>query len=474
MLKINTLHNIDIESLMSSYLKKNEYVPEKVRKVVKYLYENDVGFILSRNKKAESCKDARSKRNRLGHVGITLFEELKSFVGKIILKSGKEYIIAIHCRAHVDISYEKVSKALDTDGKLVRLEDEELNKIFGLEYATVNPILLSCEKIQQIFDTGIFESIVKIPGTMMTNAGDKTWAIEFDPKVLIKVIPNVLIADISGDKKSLLRHENLNIVNPKSIGIITGNGPDSGIALHQILNDYIINFKGKHHFSGDISLPKVHMLSLPEMGLSMELKYRETATWNALSVACKQLCKKDIKILAVACNTCQYFGPEIKKICDVFDVEFISMSETVMKYVIKNIKNEENGIKDFAIIGIDTVAGLGEFSAFRDLAKFNPISVDQKIIKEIHEIGYQVKQQNNTSGFQKLEQIFDKRINTKNFIVALTELSIIIRNNKKSTTKKGKVIVDTLDLYGKEIAKASLSFRPYGQKNEEEMEKKST
>jgi len=455
MLKINTLHRIDTECLISSHLKKNEYVPEKVCKVVKFLYDNNVGFILSRNKKAESCKDARSKRNRLGHVGITLFEELKSFVGKIIPESGKEYIVAIHCRAHVEISFEKVLNTLDTDGKLVRLENEELNKIFGLEYATVNPILLSCEKIPQIFDTGTLESIVKIPGTMMTNAGDKTWAIEFDPKVLIKAIPNAVIADISGDKKSLLSHENVNIVNPKSIGIITGNGPDSGIALIQIINDYIINLKGKQHFSGDISLPIVHMLSLPEMGLSMELKYRETATWNALSAACKQLCKNDIKILAIACNTCQYFGPKIQEICDNFGVEFISMPKAVIEY----IENEENNMKDFAIIGIDTVAGLGDFSAFRDLSKYNPISVDQKVIKEIHEIGYQVKQQNNKSGFQKLEQIFDKRINAKNFIIALTELSIIIRNSKKSTTKKRKGILDTLDLYGKEIAKASLGLR---------------
>lgn len=69
------------ESLLKSG---EDEIPKNVLTIIQFCCKNNLGFILSRNIKVFSCKDARSNRVRLGHIGIPLFDELKSivFVGK--------------------------------------------------------------------------------------------------------------------------------------------------------------------------------------------------------------------------------------------------------------------------------------------------------------------------------------------------------------------------------------------------------
>lgn len=73
----------------------------------------------------------------------------------------------------------------------------------------------------------------------------KIWGIEFDPKELIKHINNKFIGEISILDRELQTQDLPNSTNPKSIGIITGNGPDSGMALWRgiiiIYSKYLVN-----------------------------------------------------------------------------------------------------------------------------------------------------------------------------------------------------------------------------------------
>ncbi len=55
-------------------------VPPIVLSLARLLSERGVWYRLSRNLPAESCRDAAQKRDRLGHVEIELWEELKSFL----------------------------------------------------------------------------------------------------------------------------------------------------------------------------------------------------------------------------------------------------------------------------------------------------------------------------------------------------------------------------------------------------------
>ena len=168
----------------------------------------------------------------------------------------------------------------------------------------------------------------------MTNAGSHTWGLEFDAKDLVKSIKSHRTGKISLPNIELNDFELPQRLNPKSIGIITGNGPDSGIALWESINRNIVEILGPH-FIGDISLPRVQVISVPAMGLSMELDQREEVTWEALSEAVIQLKNQNVELLALACHTTHYYSQKIKEIFQSNEQEFISMSDLVCDYVEK-------------------------------------------------------------------------------------------------------------------------------------------
>ena len=62
-----------------------------------------------------------------------------------------------------------------------------------MEYGIVNPFALDMHflssELIQIFDRSLMEER-QAPYTMMTNAGDLTWAVEFKPEELINAIDN--------------------------------------------------------------------------------------------------------------------------------------------------------------------------------------------------------------------------------------------------------------------------------------------
>jgi len=61
-----------------------------------------VWHLVSKNKFAANggCADAATKRNRLGHTGIPVFDELKSHVGAYTDEQGTRRYVVAHCRGH--------------------------------------------------------------------------------------------------------------------------------------------------------------------------------------------------------------------------------------------------------------------------------------------------------------------------------------------------------------------------------------
>lgn len=287
----------------------SDICPENVKAIIQYCVENKIGYLLSKNQYAGTCRDARSKRYRLGHVGIPLYDELKSIVGVTVDKNGSDFFIAMHCRGHMEIDFKAVQSVLGLENEIQILSEELLDQKYGLEFGIVNPISLcvnSLGSLLQIFDCGLLTPISKYPGTMMTNAGNHYFGIEFDIAQVIKSIPQHKIASIAIQDRELLTHDLPNCTNPKSIGIITGNGPDSGMTLWRGINNSIANILGEH-FLGDMSLPEVYIASIPAMGLSMELDKRESATQSVLLEAVESLKLQKVNLLALACHTTHYF-----------------------------------------------------------------------------------------------------------------------------------------------------------------------
>lgn len=428
-------------------------IPKNVLAVVQFCCKNNVGFILSRNVKVLSCKDARSNRVRLGHIGIPLFDELKSivFVGKGDL--GEEIIIAAHCRGNMNISTKGLMNLCKLQESPVILPEEELKSRFGMQFGIVNPILLDINsngKIINIFDLSLTKTVAQCPGTMMTNAGDHTWGIEFDPILLISSIHNKIIDSIAEDDKELEYYELPQSTNPKSIGIITGNGPDSGIALWNRINNHFVELLGDH-FLGDISLPKVTVISLPAMGLSMELDKRNESTWEALSEGIRKMQENNVDLLALACHTTYYYTTKIRDMFEHNGRKFVSMPEITIEYI------KRAALSDLAIIGISYVANLQEYSAYSQLKSLNIETISEATLSKFHAIGYDVKKMKNLYPvFQKFTNLLHTDIISSNIVIALTELSILVEGQKKRYNRKN--IIDPLDIYAKEIAKLSLSL----------------
>lgn len=120
---------------------------------------------------------------------------------------------------------------------------------------------------------------------MMTNLGHHEWAVEFEPSSMIEALkreaPEVMVAEITGD---IGRDHKLPV-----IGIITGNGPESGMALWRHINGKVFEtLDADKRMVGDLSFPRVLVHSLPDMGLSMELALRENAVWREIEKAVRE------------------------------------------------------------------------------------------------------------------------------------------------------------------------------------------
>jgi aspartate/glutamate racemase len=187
------------------------------------------------------------------------------------------------------------------------------------------------------------------------------------------------------------------------------------------------------------------------MGLSMELDKRDSETWDTVSEAIKKLQYSDVEILCLACHTTLYYTERIRKLFERHGKRFVSMAETTIDYL------ERNHIEDIAIVGVNFVADMQKYSAYKELLKLNVEPISDEILEDFHRLGYEVKKQvNSNKTYQGFINLL-KKISSKNVIIALTELSILYEKQRKSSSIKN--IIDPLDIYAREIVRQSLSLK---------------
>lgn len=427
-------------------------LPEEVKKVIDFFDSHNLWFQLSRNKEklelnrtveALGCISAAHVRNRLGHIGIPLEHELKSFLGRFTDSEGTEQFIVLHCRGNQELDFDKINRILKTTSGVRKLTDKELLRLlFSTSYGLVNPFSLDGKNSEipliQMFDESLEINNIS-PYTMMTNAGDLTWGIEFKPSQVIPAIQNSRIEDIVTN--STLRQIKSGKEKVK-IGIITGNAPESGILLWQQINQ-MIREKLNGNFYGDISFPFVIVESIPDMGLSMDLDSREEETWEALKTGIVSLCEQGVGILCIACNTTQYFTPRIQEITSKYGTRFISIASVTLNYL------EKENINEFALLGVKYVTDLDNgWSAFNALRKFIIETLTEENIKQIHNLAFKVKNEGITeAGLNKLRDLLRVSTRSKNIIIALTEISILLNRQRKTE----KNYIDTLELLAEAV-----------------------
>jgi len=418
----------------------------KLSETLRLLENNETWFKLSTNPKVKSCREAASNRWRLGNRGIPLPDELKTSLESYEDKIGRRMIVAIHCRGHQKIKYEKVIAALGIKEKPNKISEQELIQEFGMSYGEVTPFRLNGDNLVHLLDNSVF-SQHRPPFTMMTNAGTHRKAVEFYPHELRDALNRVIIRDIVVDPKPY---------KPIKIGILTGNGPQSGMFLWGLINEKVREkLKSrkdtdggslKSWNTGDLALPKVLLLSEPGMGISMELEDRYEPTRMIVLDGIEELCRGGARLIAIACNTTQVFAPEIKGICQRFGVEFVSIVSAVEE------EFRKGNVKEFSFLGIPCVASLGEFSAFRRWkSEFEISQLPEKVLNDINEIAYKTKQGEGGRSIQKLRNIISRNIKTSNVLIALTELSLVLASQKKGQQSEIRYF-DTLEILADKIS----------------------
>lgn len=405
---------------------------------------------ITRNqRRVTSCREAASARRRLGMEGIPLWDELKTHLGAYETLEGRRYV-AVHCRAHQNRDDTKVAKVLDCS-EVRRIDADELAAVFGVEYGRVNPFLLAKRSdVVQLFDEGVL-SPYPAPHTMMTNAGDLSWGIEFRPAELINFLQNAKVCSLVADSAC---------GSPAApvLGILTGNGPESGMELWRRINAAVQS--GGRQFRGDINFPTVTVASIPGMGMSMELALREQEVHEVVLQGIDVLATAGATVIGVACNTTQYFSPYIRARCQERDITFVSLVDATRKQL------RRKGAKSFDLIGIGPVVDLERWSDFRRLTdEFTVVVPPSRYVDEITTLAYNVKakEQRLPGGLvAKLHHVLSKSTTTQTILIALTELSVTLSENPKLRTRleaEGKVIIDSLTALAEEMADFYLGYR---------------
>jgi aspartate/glutamate racemase/prolyl-tRNA editing enzyme YbaK/EbsC (Cys-tRNA(Pro) deacylase) len=419
-----------------------ETVPGPVHRAHGVLDQLGIWYRFARNTKAMSCRDAAARRDRLGSIGIPVWDEMKS----LALSDGSVLVFA-HCRGDQALDLSAVATAAGT-GPLDLAGDEHLAPL-GLGYGLINPFIspdvAASTGLIQVFDVGLSVPI-DVPGTIMTNAGDRTWGVEFYGADLAAATPGAISAPIAMEDPEADPRPPA-IGRPFKIGIITGNSPESGMVLWELINGHVRTQLARNNV-GDVSMPPVEVQSVPAMGLSMELDLRLEPVREAVEGAARALVDHGCTHVALACNTTQYFGDELSAICAAGNAEFLSMPDAVARWL------TARGITEVGMVGIRYVSDLGEWSAYRAaLAPFTVEPLSERGMGRITDIGYQIKAEGPTKGaLGRLHNVLRDEFDSHTIVLALTELSLLLDLQTGKPRPDAKQIVDPLHVYAEAIA----------------------
>lgn len=445
----------DPEVLRRDGIVEPESVPSQVLAARCFLQRLGVWHQFSRNAPALSCRDAANKRYRLGHIGIPLCDELKSFLGRFENSAGITHHVAVHCRGDCELDLTNLSAIVGARGAVTRLSARELEEL-GMAYGLVTPFaayeldaaLLSLP-ILHVWDEDVLRPSAP-PGTMVTNAGHHTWAVEFVPREFIRRVEsettNRIVIGRFSRRESDAPARPLDRPRGCKIAILTGNAPESGIRLWSLMNERIrLRLGTRCH--GDVSMPSVDVFSLPELGLTMELDQREAFVWPIIEAAACRALEAGAAFLALACHTSHYFTPQLRELCEARGSEFISMPEVVGAWV------QQQGLSRIGIIGIRFVAELGKWSAYRAALGDAMVEIPSgDRLEEIAALAYRVKTEGVTSaGITRLRDLIRTSVDCDTIVLALTELSLLM-DQLRLKGRGRKILIDPIELYADALA----------------------
>lgn len=205
-------------------------------------------------------------------------------------------------------------------------------------------------------------------------------------------------------------------MTPKRLGILTGSGPEAGIDLWSKVLGEARSALGSA-YRGDNDAPHVVVLSVPELGHSMQLPDTRDLVWEHLRDAAEQLAPQ-VDAFAIACNTLYLFEPEIRELS--LDAKLISPVDCVRN------EWEAKGRQPMALLGAAPVTDFsGDSSPYRSLA--DPLSLElHDDPARVHALIEAIKLEGGSS--PELEAEFTTIVNALDSTLALlacTELPLV-------------------------------------------------
>jgi aspartate/glutamate racemase len=316
--------------------------------------------------------------------------------------------------------------------------------------------------IVQIVDRSV-EVDGGIPDTIMTNLGERTSSLEIGAMDLRPAIasfsPTPEIADIADVDRIWLGLEGDPVKDywlqcpppygPK-IGILTGNGPDSGRMLWEDISDALHSM---YQYVPDLWSPPVVVNSVPAMGLSMDLVAREDAVRTAVMAGIRSLLEAECKLITVACNTTIHFAPDIRDLCRGYSAEFVSIADACMPAIRAAVS--EHGQKHVALVGIGAVVDMeGGHSGYQVPLESEGLTV---VPCPADDLAFAVKSGRFTKAFVSEFRRILRELSTevRVVILALTEVSMVYRAHTDIMLpdwEVQRVFVDPLHELGRYLA----------------------
>ena len=228
-------------------------------------------------------------------------------------------------------------------------------------------------------------------------------------------------------------------VKRSAIGIITGSGPDAGLDLWQKVLQANKQLLGEN-YKGDLDAPYVNILSVPKLGLSMELEANDKQVWRVLADTARTIAEQT-DYYAIACNTLNYYQPQLEALD--LSARLVSFSDVVIDMV------KRETVEKVALLGAKPVTDLGEWSPYQKLLDVVEVEVPEDT-RALHKLIYDVK--THGGSHPNVIENFNLLLNSLNadmVLLACTELPLIPASSSKQ-------LVDVTDLVARELALRSL------------------
>jgi aspartate racemase len=162
------------------------------------------------------------------------------------------------------------------------------------------------------------------------------------------------------------------------IGIIAGSGPEAGADLWMKLLDLRRQQMGSG-YRGDLDAPQVRIISLPILGLSMDMDRHAETIWPMLRAAAIEMAEHCVAY-TIACNTLHFFADELRRLTGD---KFISVQDAVRSEL------ASRSLSGFALLGAAPVMSLGKWSPYSALCESFKIETAEP--ERINRIIYSVK-----------------------------------------------------------------------------------